>query len=173
MSKVYDAAPSVPRVACAVEVWSTAAGSQARATPARSRWAAIISPWWSDAKLVASRVGRPSRARATATLAALPPAYSWRLPLRVCTTSTRDSPTTSTPRSMCRLYHVGWDDRRVSDPSDQRYRVFGLMGAGDLVAGLVCAAIGLSQDIQVLAIVGTVLVLSGAGMLAYVVWSKS
>jgi len=55
----------------------------------------------------------------------------------------------------------------------QNYRVLGLMGIGDLVAGLVCAAIGLSQDIQVLAIVGTVLVISGSGMLAYLVWSKS
>ncbi|HEX5090840.1 MAG TPA: hypothetical protein VFV89_23725 [Nocardioides sp.] len=55
----------------------------------------------------------------------------------------------------------------------QNSRVLGLMGASDLVAGLVCAAIGLSQDIQVLAIVGTVLVISGAGMLAYLAWSKS
>jgi len=47
------------------------------------------------------------------------------------------------------------------------------MGAGDLVVGLVCVAIGLSRDIQVLAIVGTVLVISGSGVLAYVVWSKS
>jgi hypothetical protein len=47
------------------------------------------------------------------------------------------------------------------------------MGACDLVAGLVCAAIGLTQDIQVLAIVGTVLIISGAGMLAFLAWSKS
>jgi len=63
--------------------------------------------------------------------------------------------------------------RRVSDSRVQSYVVLGLMGAGDLIAGLVCAAIGLSKDIQVMAIVGTVLVLSGAGMLAYLVWSKS
>ncbi len=62
---------------------------------------------------------------------------------------------------------------RVSGSRAQSYRVLGLMGAGDLVVGLVCAAIGLSRDIQVLAIVGTVLIISGAGMLAYVVWSKS
>jgi hypothetical protein len=61
----------------------------------------------------------------------------------------------------------------VSDSRAQRPRVLGMMGAGDLVAGLVCAAIGLSQDIQVLAVVGTVLILSGAGMLAFLVWSKS
>lgn len=61
----------------------------------------------------------------------------------------------------------------MSDSTVQRSRVFGMMGAGDLVAGLVCAAIGLSRDIQVLAIVGTVLIISGAGMLAFLVWSKS
>jgi hypothetical protein len=61
----------------------------------------------------------------------------------------------------------------VSGSRVQNSRVLGLMGAGDLVAGLVCAAIGISRDIQVLAIVGTVLVISGAGMLAFLVWSKS
>jgi hydroxyethylthiazole kinase-like sugar kinase family protein len=71
------------------------------------------------------------------------------------------------------IYHVECDDRRVSESRVQSYLVLGLMGAGDLIAGLVCATIGLSQDIQVMAIVGTVLVLSGAGMLAYLVWSKS
>jgi hypothetical protein len=71
------------------------------------------------------------------------------------------------------LYHVRWHDLPVADSRVQNYLVLGLMGAGDLAAGLVCAAIGLSRDIQVMAIVGTVLVLSGAGMLAYLVWSKS
>lgn len=61
----------------------------------------------------------------------------------------------------------------MSGPRAQSYRILGLMGAGDLVVGLVCVAIGLSRDIQVLAIVGTVLVISGSGVLAYVVWSKS
>jgi threonine/homoserine/homoserine lactone efflux protein len=70
-------------------------------------------------------------------------------------------------------YYEGWDDRRVSESRVQSSLVLGLMGAGDLVAGLVCAAIGLSQDIQVMAIVGTVLTISGAGMLAYLVWTKS
>jgi threonine/homoserine/homoserine lactone efflux protein len=74
---------------------------------------------------------------------------------------------------MACLYHEGWDDRRVSESRVQSSLVLGLMGAGDLVAGLVCAAIGLSQDIQVMAIVGTVLTISGAGMLAYLVWTKS
>jgi uncharacterized membrane protein HdeD (DUF308 family) len=61
----------------------------------------------------------------------------------------------------------------VSGSLVQNSRVLGLMGACDLVAGLVCAAIGLTQDIQVLAIVGTVLIISGAGMLAFLAWSKS
>jgi hydroxyethylthiazole kinase-like sugar kinase family protein len=71
------------------------------------------------------------------------------------------------------LYHVQWHDLRVADSRVQNYLVLGLMGTGDLVAGLVLSVIGLSKDIQVMAIVGTVLVLSGAGMLAYLVWSKS
>jgi threonine/homoserine/homoserine lactone efflux protein len=74
---------------------------------------------------------------------------------------------------MTSLYQVGWDDGRVSDSRVQSYLVLGLMGAGDLIAGLVCAGIGVSKDIQIMAIVGTVLVLSGAGMLAYLAWSKS
>jgi hypothetical protein len=62
---------------------------------------------------------------------------------------------------------------RVSDSRVQNYVVLGLMGAGDLIAGLVLSAIGLSKDNQVLAIVGTVLLISGAGMLAFLVWSRS
>jgi Flp pilus assembly protein protease CpaA len=61
----------------------------------------------------------------------------------------------------------------VSDSRVQNYFVFGLMGAGDLIAGLVLSAIGLSKDNQVLAIVGTVLLISGASMLAFLVWSRS
>jgi hypothetical protein len=37
----------------------------------------------------------------------------------------------------------------------------------------VVSVIGVAQDIQVATIVGTVLLLSGAGMLAYLVWSRS
>ena len=43
-SNSYDAAPSVPMVAIADEVWSAAAGSLASRTPARSSWAPIIWP---------------------------------------------------------------------------------------------------------------------------------
>jgi hypothetical protein len=55
----------------------------------------------------------------------------------------------------------------------QNYFVLGLMGAGDLIAGIVVSVIGVAQDIRVATIVGTVLLLSGAGMLAFLVWSKS
>ena len=61
----------------------------------------------------------------------------------------------------------------VSDSRVQNSLVLGLMGAGDLVAGIVISVIGVAKDIQVATIIGTVLLLSGAGMLAYVVWSKS
>ena len=43
----------------------------------------------------------------------------------------------------------------------------------DLLTGLVLSVIGVSQDIQVLAIVGVLLLLSGGGMLAYVVWQRN
>jgi hypothetical protein len=176
MSKVYSAAPVVPMVARAVDVRSTAPGAQARVTPARARCSAIILPWWSAAKLVASRTGRSSRARATATLAALPPAYSCGLPLCVCTMSTSDSPTTSTPRCMRRLYHVDERIGRVSDsaaPGSQLFKVLGLAAMVDLLTGIVLSVIGVTQDIQALAIVGVVLLLSGGGLLAYVSWQRN
>jgi branched-subunit amino acid transport protein AzlD len=62
---------------------------------------------------------------------------------------------------------------RVSDSRVQNYLVLGLMGVGDLVAGIVLSAIGLTKDNQVLSIVGTVLLISGAGMLAFLVWSRN
>jgi hydroxyethylthiazole kinase-like sugar kinase family protein len=61
----------------------------------------------------------------------------------------------------------------VADSHVQNYFVLGLMGAGDLVAGIVLSVIGVAKDIQVAAIVGSILLLTGAGMLAYLVWSKS
>src|SRR4051794_29621429 len=152
-------------VARAVEVRSTARGSMASVTPAPARCSAIISPWWSAAKLVASRTGRSSRARATATLAALPPAYSCSCPLWVETMSTRDSPTTSTPRSMPCLYHHRWKDAHVSEngPRASMPRILGLMGGIDLLVGIVLSVIGVVADIQALAIVGVLLLLSGGG----------
>ena len=61
----------------------------------------------------------------------------------------------------------------MSDARVQNYLVLGLMGVGDLVAGVVLSAIGLTKDNQVLSIVGTVLLISGAGMLAFLVWSRN
>ena len=176
ISKVYSAAPDVRIVASAVDVRSTADGSHASRTPARSRWAAISSPWWSGAKLVASRVGRPSRARATATFAALPPAYSCRRPLGVCTMSTSDSPTTSTPRSMGlslpRCGMIGPCPTRSSSRASVT-TILGIAAAIDLLAGLVLSVIGVSQDMQALAIIGVLLLLSGGAVMAYVVWQRN
>jgi uncharacterized membrane protein HdeD (DUF308 family) len=61
----------------------------------------------------------------------------------------------------------------VSDSRVQNYFVLGLMAVGDLVAGIVISIVGVTKDIQVATIVGTVLLLSGAGMLAYLIWSRS
>jgi len=47
--------------------------------------------------------------------------------------------------------------------------VLGLAALTDLVAGLVLAAVGLVTESQVLALVGVVLLLSGGGLLAYVI----
>ena len=41
------------------------------------------------------------------------------------------------------------------------------------VAGVVLSVIGVSQDMQELAIVGVLLLLSGGGVMAYVVWQKN
>ena len=106
-SKSYDAAPSAPIVAAAVAVRASACGSAASPTPAAVTWSASTRPRSSSAQLVTKRTGRPSRARATATLAALPPAYSRVVPSAACTMSTRDSPTTRTSEVMACLYHAG------------------------------------------------------------------
>ncbi len=51
--------------------------------------------------------------------------------------------------------------------------VFGMAAAMDLLLGLVLSLIGVSQDLQELAIVGVILLLSGGAVLAYVVWQKN
>jgi hypothetical protein len=51
--------------------------------------------------------------------------------------------------------------------------VLGLAALTDLLIGLVLTAIGLATDSQALSIVGLVLLLSGGGMLAYVVWTRN
>jgi len=62
-------------------------------------------------------------------------------------------------------------DRAV--PRSQLYKVLGIAAGMDLLAGIVLAVIGVTQDSQGLAIGGVVLLLSGGGMLAYVVWQRS
>ncbi len=61
----------------------------------------------------------------------------------------------------------------MSDSRVQNYLVLGLMASGDLVAGIVISLVGVAKDIQVATIIGSVLLLAGAGMLAYLIWSKS
>jgi uncharacterized membrane protein HdeD (DUF308 family) len=51
--------------------------------------------------------------------------------------------------------------------------ILGLMGLTDLITGIVLAAVAMSTDNQVLALIGVVLLVSGAGMLAYVVWTRN
>ena len=52
-------------------------------------------------------------------------------------------------------------------------KVLGLAALTDLLIGLVLSAIGLATDSQALSIVGVALLISGGGMLAYVVWMRN
>jgi uncharacterized membrane protein HdeD (DUF308 family) len=52
-------------------------------------------------------------------------------------------------------------------------KVLGLVGLTDLITGIVLSAVGMSTDNQLLALIGVVLLVSGAGMLAYVVWTRN
>jgi len=52
-------------------------------------------------------------------------------------------------------------------------RILGLMGGIDLLVGIVLSVIGVVADIQALAIVGVLLLVSGGGMLAYVSWQRN
>lgn len=65
---------------------------------------------------------------------------------------------------------------RVSDsaaPRSQLFKVLGLVAVTDLLTGIVLSVIGVSQDIQTMAIVGVLLLLSGGGVLAYVSWQRN
>ena len=110
-SNSYDAWPSEPSVACAVEVWPRACGSLASSTRSRASQSASTRPRSSSPQLVANRTGRSSRASATATLAALPPGNSVVLPSPPRTMSMRDSPTTSADSvggaAMGHAYRIG------------------------------------------------------------------
>jgi hypothetical protein len=52
-------------------------------------------------------------------------------------------------------------------------KILGLTALVDLVVGLVLAGVGVANDNRVLAVVGLALVVSGGGVLAFVVWSRS
>ena len=52
-------------------------------------------------------------------------------------------------------------------------KIIGLAALTDLLTGIVLSAVGVASDNQTLAIVGVVLLITGAGMLAYVVWMRN
>jgi hypothetical protein len=52
-------------------------------------------------------------------------------------------------------------------------KILGLAGLTDLIIGIVLSVMGVSSDNQTLAIVGVVLLIFGAGMLAFVVWTRN
>jgi Kef-type K+ transport system membrane component KefB len=52
-------------------------------------------------------------------------------------------------------------------------KILGVGALTDLVAGIVLSVVGVSSDNQTLAIVGVVLLIFGAGMLAFVVWIRN
>ena len=52
-------------------------------------------------------------------------------------------------------------------------KVLGRAALIDLLIGLVLSAVGLATDSQALSIVGVALLLSGGGMLAYVIWMRN
>jgi hypothetical protein len=57
--------------------------------------------------------------------------------------------------------------------SSSTTRVLGIVALSDLLVGIVLSLIGVSRDMQVLSIVGVVLLLSGGGVLAWVVWRRN
>ena len=52
-------------------------------------------------------------------------------------------------------------------------KILGLGALTDLLIGIVLSVVGVSSDNQTLAIVGVVLLIFGAGMLAFVVWIRN
>jgi hypothetical protein len=64
----------------------------------------------------------------------------------------------------------------VSDIGSSRMSlstVLGFAALMDLLTGLVLSVIGVTQDMQELAIVGVILLLSGGAVMAYVVWQQN
>ena len=73
------------------------------------------------------------------------------------------------------LYHRWCKDGAVSEltSTGRGSRILGLGALTDLIVGIVLSALGVSSDNQTLAIVGVLLLISGAGMLAFVVWTRN
>jgi len=61
----------------------------------------------------------------------------------------------------------------VSNMPASTAKILGLVALSDLLIGIVLAAVGLASDNQVLAIVGLVLLLSGGGMMSFVVMTRN
>ena len=71
---------------------------------------------------------------------------------------------------MVAVYPVGVP---ASNLTASTAKILGAVALGDLVTGLVLAGVGLANDNQVLAIVGLVLLISGGGMMSFVVWTRN
>ena len=61
----------------------------------------------------------------------------------------------------------------MSEDKKQLPRALGLMATIDLLTGAVLAALGVSSESWTLTIVGAVLLIGGAGVLAVVTWRRN
>ena len=69
------------------------------------------------------------------------------------------------------MHHRGVSESAA--PRSQLLKVLGLVAVIDLLTGIALSVIGVVADVQALAIVGVLLLLSGGGMLAYVSWQRN
>lgn len=61
----------------------------------------------------------------------------------------------------------------TAGPGAPLLKVLGFAALIDLLTGVVLSAVGVVKDTQALAIVGVLLLLSGGGMLAFVIWQRN
>jgi hypothetical protein len=61
----------------------------------------------------------------------------------------------------------------TTSASGPALKLIGRVAALDLVLGGVLAIVGVSQEVQLLAIIGVVLMVSGGAMLAVVTWQRN
>ena len=61
----------------------------------------------------------------------------------------------------------------IGSPRASLTTILGIAAVIDLLTGVVLSVIGVTQDMQELAIVGVLLLLSGGAVMAYVVWQKN